>query len=460
MTTYIKDFSILGFRGFSERQKISFSVPNGIPGSGLTILTGDNNSGKTSVLESLCISCLANQDISFSRQTRNKNADYRIDLELTTNEGSKYETKTNPNQQTKLILNRNGSLPFELFYLGSRRRIDNKINGAMRRDQYANTFLFHHDRWSNANKIAHRLALWMENKDKVNKVLYELIGRNFEWNIDEITQGDQHGLILRTKEYEHYADGMGDGLSNIFHIVDALYDIPDNGIVVIDEPEGSLNPFAQKRVFELLRKVSASHQVLIATHSPNFISFQDLSNGASLYRVVNRGTGVKIHAIDSGSVEFFSAEVRNFQGSYLVGVEAREVFFIPDNVIVCEGQDDVYLIKKLFEHLNININANFYGYGAGGCGKIPKIVNMLKNLGYSKVLAIYDKSKDASPPNQGEYLNVVLPTFDIRDKIDCNGKQITDGIFDKGGNIKMKNDEIIFKAELLALANQVSDYFK
>ena len=50
----IKELSISGFRGFGIPQTVKFAVPqNSKPGSGLTIITGANNSGKTTIIESI-----------------------------------------------------------------------------------------------------------------------------------------------------------------------------------------------------------------------------------------------------------------------------------------------------------------------------------------------------------------------------------------------------------------------
>ena len=42
---------INGYRGFNTTASVNFSVPNGEAGSGLTIITGSNNSGKSSIIE-------------------------------------------------------------------------------------------------------------------------------------------------------------------------------------------------------------------------------------------------------------------------------------------------------------------------------------------------------------------------------------------------------------------------
>lgn len=55
--SYYKELKILGFKGFSKECSIEFAIPNEKEeGSGLTILVGENNSGKTSISSFLCIS--------------------------------------------------------------------------------------------------------------------------------------------------------------------------------------------------------------------------------------------------------------------------------------------------------------------------------------------------------------------------------------------------------------------
>lgn len=50
----IKELSISGFRGFGQTQTVKFSIPDQEHiGSGLTIITGANNAGKTTIIESI-----------------------------------------------------------------------------------------------------------------------------------------------------------------------------------------------------------------------------------------------------------------------------------------------------------------------------------------------------------------------------------------------------------------------
>ena len=50
----IKRLTIKGLRGFSEKTNILFAIPDNInPGSGLTVMVGPNNSGKSTIIEAV-----------------------------------------------------------------------------------------------------------------------------------------------------------------------------------------------------------------------------------------------------------------------------------------------------------------------------------------------------------------------------------------------------------------------
>ncbi len=48
----IEKMIIKGIRSFGSEQNIEFAIPNGKPGSGLNIIVGANNSGKSTIIES------------------------------------------------------------------------------------------------------------------------------------------------------------------------------------------------------------------------------------------------------------------------------------------------------------------------------------------------------------------------------------------------------------------------
>lgn len=65
---------VVGLRGFSTKQTLTFAIPNGIPGSGLTVLVGPNNAGKSTVIEALNAISHQGQSPSFTQGRRNQAA--------------------------------------------------------------------------------------------------------------------------------------------------------------------------------------------------------------------------------------------------------------------------------------------------------------------------------------------------------------------------------------------------
>jgi len=56
----LKNLSLQYYSGFYGSQKLDFAIPNGSSGSGLTLIMGENNSGKTSIVD--IFGYLANQE--------------------------------------------------------------------------------------------------------------------------------------------------------------------------------------------------------------------------------------------------------------------------------------------------------------------------------------------------------------------------------------------------------------
>ena len=73
---FLTTLSIAGYRGFNENSVINLAIPKEQrEGSGLTIITGANNSGMSTVIEAL-LARSGHQTPSFSEGVRNKHADF------------------------------------------------------------------------------------------------------------------------------------------------------------------------------------------------------------------------------------------------------------------------------------------------------------------------------------------------------------------------------------------------
>lgn len=84
---------------------------------------------------------------------------------------------------------------------------------------------------------------------------------------------------------KHSSNGAGDGYINIFNIVDSLYDSTENNVILIDEPEISLHPDLQRKLFNLLVEYSKDKQIIVSTHSPYFVDWSLFSEKTKIIRL-------------------------------------------------------------------------------------------------------------------------------------------------------------------------------
>ena len=146
--------------------------------------------------------------------------------------------------------------------------------------------------------------------------------------------------------------------------------------------------------------------------------------------------------------------VNNYQYPHIGGINAAESFFLDDNVIVTEGQDDVVGFTNVFKYLGYKPKASFYGWGAGGYTNVGIIVKLLYDLGYKKVFVICDKGTKKEIENimktYTNYKFIFIPTDDIRNKKDAN--RDIDKICKKIMNVDFIDDQQ--KSKLMEIINK------
>jgi hypothetical protein len=79
---------------------------------------------------------------------------------------------------------------------------------------------------------------------------------------------------------------------------------------------------------------------------------------------------------------------------HILGLDAREAFFLEEQIILVEGQEDVVFYKKIAKDLNFEINGNFFGWGVGGADNMSIVAQMLKELGFKKLSVYWTKIKN------------------------------------------------------------------
>lgn len=458
----LKSITINGLRGFGKECTINFSLPNKEDeGSGLNIIVGPNNSGKTTITEAIKFYNSKSGEISFSEGKRNAKNSNKVDITYLDEVDEKMEIHTVKNggsEVNTIGIKENRDIP---YVLPSRRYVQYDMNSDndffVKRNNYSSSQIRHsRNRVDNLNQFESRIFKWNKNKDEFNKLLKKIIIEPFDWIIEQNDRGQYYlKIIFKDKSISHSREGFGDGYWSIFTIIDSLYDSKENDIIVIDEPELSLHPTFQKRVLKLIEEFSKNRQIIITTHSPYFISLNAIINGGLLIRTFKDKEGnIQTKCIDDGDRKFIESVITNLNNPHILGLEAKELFFLEDNVIITEGQEDVVIIPKICKELGVELKPSLFGWGAGGASNIKKVLKLLSNLGYEKVTAIFDGDKSN---DYEECLNIypnydieILPKDDIRDKKQINIKE-KEGITDDHGNIKEEN-KIVFK-ELLDKIN-------
>lgn len=493
----IKKLSIEGIRGFSSKTDIEFALPDGKhEGSGLTILVGPNNSGKSTVIEAIHL--LTYNTRTVAKSIRNQNSEngilievldsnnQRFSLSSTSNGGSYVQKKINDQVvdnskkgglNTFILNNKRGiSLTFQSDYQQTRENYFSNVNSSEYRTPYNN------------QEFGGRLVNIYKNKQLFTNCLSKVLNPVPEWTLESNGENSSY-LEFNFNGLKHGCNGAGDGFINIFNIVDALYDSEEDNIILIDEPEISLHPDLQKNLFKLLVEYSKDKQIIISTHSPYFIDWQLITHYSKIIRFRKENDCINLYELSNKSKKGIDTLLRDKNNIHTLGLDANNIFFLQDNVILTEGQDDVYYYPKIFEQYNYIPNASFFGWGAGGADKVNLILDILVDLGYQKVFTILDKDRQKKVKPLSEtyqnYYFYATQAGDVHDKeqderavylidkinkctMDISEKEflikiINDKFRKKKGLIERKTNPVVrdeFKDDILNLINKMKFYFE
>ena len=443
----LETLKIKHYKGFYDEETVEFAIPDGEnPGSGLTLIVGPNNSGKTTLLEALLL------EGRVTESERHHNISPRITIN-----DSVYSNTDGGSVIKMMDQSKPHGVEFEV--VPSRRLWDHTSDAGL---LGLNEFLMttrHQDMRS--TKISARTATVLKDinndqllKDRLHGLMAQIIPHFANWTIDSSEQGDY--VKYRVGNSGHGANLLGEGVMSALHICILLLSDNNDGVLIIDEPELSLHPTAQKSLSSILRDMSKNKQIILCTHSPYFVNWQDFLDGGHFIRLNKSKNGEStISRLSKRAkyLSFISNNLNKWQRPQLLDVAAKEILF-SERVLFVEGQEDVGLIRKWAKDKNIPLNFDIFGYGVDGYRNIQTFLQMAQDLGIEKVGALYDS---------GEYENVSfkkvqsrfssfmlqkLPTDDIRDKTS------KEGCFDTKGNLKVPWQEAF-----IDIMNEFIDHF-
>ncbi|RVI86449.1 ATP-dependent nuclease [Sinorhizobium meliloti] len=452
----LTEISIVGFRGFSTEQILRLAEPNGAPGSGLTVITGPNNGGKSSILECLKARS-ASTPPSFTIGARNAATDHVC---ITFKAFGATESIVSLSRGSSETAYKNRINELKVFHLPSRRAFvpyfqknkmprENYMENEARRGGHRPTEL---------SNFPYRLFKILENPAEFNELLYYLLPDRPEWTIDLNDQGS-YFLKFYNGDNSHTSDGLGEGIVSLFAIVDAFYDSAAGDVIVVDEPELSLHPALQKRLALFLNRFAADRQVVISTHSPYFVSLASMKNGGTLARVVSDvREGSKIYQLsEEGARNVTTLGEGNKFNPHVFGLDARELFFQEDGIILVEGQEDVVFFPDILQQLAVELDGHFFGWGVGGAENMPRVCKILTDLGYQRVAAVLDADKEDSLAKLRDefplYHFTCIPAADVRTKPEIKAKEGKIGLLDEKHQIRSE-----FKERTAQILNELNRY--
>ena len=447
----LKEMTIEHFRGFYEPKTISFAQPTGVYGSGLTVLVGPNNSGKTTVIDALRL--LTRDTAPIEIEHRHEGKQVRLSVTSTSDQ---IKVLTNPDLGATTVVE--GDVKAlevgNLRYVPSRRGWS-AFTGHTRMEEGGYWHNLSGYRQPTDEFLVARLAAFsLDEKSMYHRSLAKLIPQISDWRID-LSRGQLFIQYTTQTGAKHSADLFGDGMASLFRITLAVHDArvregQAEQCIAIDEPELSLHPPAQKRLARYLAEIACNRQVIVTTHSPYFIDWDDLIAGARIYRLAYRNIGIDARALAAETIESVGTFFNDWQKPNLLDPVAREIFFA-DSAVFFEGQEDIGLLRKFARERKIE-PLEIFGYGVGGAGNLKLFLRMASELGL-RTCAIYDGDKKAEMEEAAklfpDFMIECLVEADIRDKMkrDVGNREtnIVDkaGIFDRAGNIKPEYEKYL-----------------
>jgi predicted ATP-dependent endonuclease of OLD family len=414
----LRSVTVEGFRGYSREQRLTCAIPNGAAGSGLTIITGPNNSGKSTILELLKVR--GQHQPSFHVGQRNEISDF---VSITYEFDSHTETiKSLKKGSSESVLDPPAAVIQPVYYVPSRRHINHIFGKNTPADRAAHMHSYMNSGADRAPSLAGfeaRVLKLEADQASFNSFLKRILPELLEWAVDQDHNGT-YFIKMWSAHKKHSSAGLGEGVISAFVLAAALYDSSIGDTIVIDEPELSLHPSVQKRLMSVMEELSSNRQIIIATHSPHFVTRSALLGGALVTRTWDRDGAIEIF---STSVSQPTSGLKNLLSSnsnnpHVFGLDAREIFFLEDGVLVLEGQEDAVLWP---DYVDQDANKyNIFGWGAGGASNVSSVLALLQCLGFRNVAAILDN--DQAPElirlqrKYPQFMCDMIPAPDIRTK--------------------------------------------
>lgn len=138
-------------------------------------------------------------------------------------------------------------------------------------------------------------------------------------------------------------------------------------------------------------------------------------------------------------------------------MNAREIFFQNDGIILVEGQEDVIRYLEIASQLGAEFEGEFFGWGVGGSGNFGVCAQILSELGFNRVAGIVDGDQRETANKLAKHFPKfkfsVIPADDVRTKSPIPEKPEKGGLLDLTGTLHPR-----FEREISQLILDINTY--
>jgi predicted ATP-dependent endonuclease of OLD family len=464
-----ESFTLGFYRAYAEPQTLVFALPEGGK-IGLNVIVGQNNSGKSTALSIMKEFFHQSQDFIHDSMSRvgdkspvvelNVRFDQETERMVCEERTAGFFVKIVDGRNVEQSETRRNQLRNRVRFLPSRRSWSDRFNRATKQNkQQLEDQLFNLQRNQEAQLGAILSSIIRDGqKPAFDKILMRVMPDVVDWGVNTFMEQDYIEYKSPTGNV-HALSLLGEGFSSVFRMTYTLFSSKPGDVVILDEPELSLHPDAQKSLYSLLSELAKDRQIIIATHSPYMVNWVDLGRGARLFRVgLGKDGAAKVNCLSEAAItDVMPAVEGDIRNRKNFDVLAKEVFF-RSRVVFCEGQEDVLFIEN---YLNTEGREPLplFGYGSGGDSLIGKWLVLASDLGI-RAAAIYDANVADEAQRVEDLLKDnheakiwILPSNDIRDK--HRGEILERGIFNTKGEINLE-----FRPDFDAMLNEIDEWLK
>lgn len=215
-------------------------------------------------------------------------------------------------------------------------------------------------------------------EEELNEVSFILNKKYFEIKILLHKLFHNWGYSIRVKtDFHKYSEAFaGSGEISIIRLVHKLSQAEEGSLILLDEPEVSLHPGAQKRLkYFLLDQIKKKkHQIIISTHSPTLIS--DLPKEA---------IKVFYQKMDTGRF-IIKEKVPPEEAFYFIGQEINDKIKVIVEDILC-----LKILQRVLLKLGDEVYNRFVvRFNAGGASVLQQQIVVYSNANIEKSFFLFD----------------------------------------------------------------------